>query len=166
MVNQTLSQSVPEPVVKTVNGFTKIFIGEIIERAREVQAQWAAAAARRTAATDPATATTAHPLPAGIHPIIDNPSSSNIPRASGGSNSASSQQQQQAVNHGQLTLSESPKEGSLQNHDLGPLLPAHIREALRRYRRDCEGGLAGLRCLSRGIGLRYPCATGGKKLFR
>ncbi|KAJ6185738.1 hypothetical protein N7519_007039 [Penicillium mononematosum] len=43
IVNHALSQSVPASVVTTVNGFTKVFAGEVIEMARTVQAQWAEA---------------------------------------------------------------------------------------------------------------------------
>lgn len=40
-VNHVLSQSVPPSVVTTVNGYTKLFIGEIVEKARTVQREWA-----------------------------------------------------------------------------------------------------------------------------
>ncbi|KAI9828384.1 MAG: hypothetical protein M1832_002812 [Thelocarpon impressellum] len=103
ITNQTLSQSVPEVVVKTVNGFTKVFIGEMIERAREVQTQWMAA--------ESAT-------------------------------------------------------GEADEHARGPLLPDHLREALRRYKKDKEGGGAGLRGLSLAAMNGFPTATGGKRLFR
>ncbi|KAF5014345.1 hypothetical protein F66182_14700, partial [Fusarium sp. NRRL 66182] len=43
IVNHALSQSVPQSVVTVVNGFTKVFIGEIIEKARTVQDEWAKA---------------------------------------------------------------------------------------------------------------------------
>lgn len=43
IVNHALSQSVPASVVTTINGFTKVFAGEIIEKARTVQAEWAEA---------------------------------------------------------------------------------------------------------------------------
>ncbi|KAI9707689.1 MAG: hypothetical protein M1836_000651 [Candelina mexicana] len=39
ITNQTLSQSVPAAVITTINGYAKIFIGEIIEKARQVQTQ-------------------------------------------------------------------------------------------------------------------------------
>ena len=56
-----------------------------------------------------------------------------------------------------------------------PLLPDHIREALRRYKKDKEGGGAGLKALSlsgMGVGAgaspggRFPTATGGRRIFR
>jgi transcription initiation factor TFIID subunit 11 len=40
LINQTLSQSVPGTVILAVKSVTKIFAGEIIERARKVQGQW------------------------------------------------------------------------------------------------------------------------------
>lgn len=51
----------------------------------------------------------------------------------------------------------------------GPLLPSHLREALRRYKNDSEGGAAGLRGLSltgmRGMG-GVPAREVGRKLAR
>ena len=46
ITNQTLSQSVPQSVVIAINGFTKVFVGELIGRARDVQSQWLAAASK------------------------------------------------------------------------------------------------------------------------
>ncbi|KAK8153636.1 hTAFII28-like protein conserved region-domain-containing protein [Phyllosticta citrichinensis] len=43
ITNQTLSQSVPQSVVTTINSYTKVFIGSLIERARTVQEEWQAA---------------------------------------------------------------------------------------------------------------------------
>lgn len=40
LVNQTLSQSVPASVILAVKSVTKLYAGEIIERARKVQTQW------------------------------------------------------------------------------------------------------------------------------
>ncbi|OBT46349.1 hypothetical protein VE00_02770 [Pseudogymnoascus sp. WSF 3629] len=45
LVNQTLSQSVPSNVVMAVKSVTKVFAGELIERARKIQTQWLAASA-------------------------------------------------------------------------------------------------------------------------
>jgi transcription initiation factor TFIID subunit 11 len=39
-VNQTLSQSVPMPVILAVKSAAKVFAGEVIEEARKVQTQW------------------------------------------------------------------------------------------------------------------------------
>lgn len=45
IVNQTLSQSVPPSVVIGISGYTKLLVGLLIERARDVQEQNAASAA-------------------------------------------------------------------------------------------------------------------------
>ena len=52
--------------------------------------------------------------------------------------------------------------------DLGPLLPDHFREALRRHKRDGEGGGTGLQGVSTGLGLagNGSARLGGKRLFR
>ncbi|KXL49662.1 hypothetical protein M433DRAFT_36414, partial [Acidomyces richmondensis BFW] len=42
LVNQVLGQSVPANVVLAVSAYTKLFAGELIEAAREVQAEWEA----------------------------------------------------------------------------------------------------------------------------
>lgn len=51
--------------------------------------------------------------------------------------------------------------------DLGPLLPDHLREALRRYKRDGEGDGTGMGGLSLGLGLPGKAAArgGGRRLF-
>ncbi|KAF2837963.1 TAFII28-like protein, partial [Patellaria atrata CBS 101060] len=40
ITNQTLSQSVPPSVIITINASTKVFIGQLIDMARTVQAEW------------------------------------------------------------------------------------------------------------------------------
>ena len=51
---------------------------------------------------------------------------------------------------------------------LGPLLPDHFREALRRYKRDGEGGGTGLAGISVGLGTPGigSARLGGKRLFK
>ena len=114
ITNQTLSQSVPASIVTTINGYTKVFIGELIERARDVQTEWLAA-----------------------EPTYFN---------------------------------GEPKKASdglgAEERDRGPLLPDHLREALRRYKRDREGGSAGFQGVSLGGKDIVASRTGGKRLFR
>lgn len=50
--------------------------------------------------------------------------------------------------------------------DKGPLTPAHLREALRRYKRDRDGGGAGFAGMSLEGVERTMARTGGKRLFR
>jgi len=49
----------------------------------------------------------------------------------------------------------------------GPLLPDHFREALRRYKRDGEGGGTGFAWLSLGLGVKGAGSArgGGRRLF-
>jgi len=107
---------VPQSVITTINGFTKLFIGELIERARQVQLEWMAVA---------------ETLPTGDKIAPDTPLSERIAQ-----------------------------------RDRGPLLPDHLREALRRYKRDVEGGGAGFA----GASLQGKEATaarfGGRRLLR
>jgi len=42
LTNHTLSQSVAASIVTTISGYSKTFIGEIVERARDVQLEWQA----------------------------------------------------------------------------------------------------------------------------
>ncbi|MCJ1398870.1 hypothetical protein MMC11_002071 [Xylographa trunciseda] len=125
ITNQTLSQSVPPSVITTISGFTKVFIGTIIERAREVQKQYAEAEKS---------------LPSPSH---------SRPDALAGSLSISA-------------------DVSTKAEDLGPILPDHLREALRRYKRDGEGGGAGVEGTSLGLGLSGAGSMrlGGRRLFR
>jgi transcription initiation factor TFIID subunit 11 len=116
LINHTLSQSVPVSILMTVNGYTKVFISELVERARDVQLEWLAAAEKLP--TDEAVPETA------------------------------------------------PLKERIKIEDRGPLTPDHVREAYRRYKKDREGGCAGLLGLSL-LGRESTAAkTGGRKLFR
>ncbi len=116
LANHTLSQSVPSSIVLTLMGVTKLFMGEIIERARNVQYECMV-----KSEMDP----TRQRWPEGTKPR------------------------------------EKKKE-----IDRGPITPDHLREALRRYKKDREGGSAGFLGLS-GHGVEKVAArVNGKKLFR
>ncbi|MCJ1258897.1 hypothetical protein MMC24_006731 [Lignoscripta atroalba] len=136
ITNQTLSQSVPPSVITTINGFTKVFIGTLVERAREVQQQFADAESSLPSPS-PTAGNNAHTDgDRTIDKILDD-------------------------NDDFADSTKKPK-------PIGPLLPDHLREALRRYRRDGEGGGAGLAGISLGLGLQGTGAArlGGKRLFR
>jgi len=91
-------------------------IGELIERARDVQLEWQAAAAN---------------LPTGEVMPEDASMADRISRA-----------------------------------DRGPLTPDHLREALRRYRKEHPGGGAGYSGLSLKGKEIAAARMGGRKLFR
>jgi transcription initiation factor TFIID subunit 11 len=116
LTNHTLSQSVPASIITTINGYTKVLISELVERARDVQLEW-------MAATDT--------LPTG----------EKVPE-------------------------DAPLKDRMKIEDRGPLTPDHMREAYRRYRKDREGGCAGILGLSLAGRETTAARMGGRKLFR
>lgn len=225
IVNHALSQSVPASVVTTVNGFTKVFAGEMIEKARTVQAEWAdafdesaraafeaeeaaaekaaqaradaaaAAAAQAKAATPtpsstPAPASSSAPTSNGIKKepsATDHNKLSSTPINQNHNNSTSSPAPP-PVSHASPSPSLSkpatistPSSAPLRpkrefrpppNPHRGQLLPSHLREALRRYKRDGEGGGVGFSGLSMdNLGVKGSVtwssgSIGGRRLFR
>jgi len=117
LTNQTLSQSVPKNVVTTISAYSKVFAGEIVDRARGVQRKWVAAAEK---------------LPTGERNEMGNGEGAALVR----------------------------------ERDLGPLLPDHLREALRRYKLDREGGSVGFTGLSLEGRESAAARSGGKRLFK
>ncbi|KAL9084826.1 MAG: hypothetical protein Q9165_007894 [Trypethelium subeluteriae] len=178
ITNQTLSQSVPASVVTTINSFTKVFICELIERARDVQTEWIAASERlptdepnpywerwrgelgrengsSEAINGKTTSEYAQPdATTAIEANLDD-SMTTIPDSSG------------TLTNGD---SESDKRNTwtepVQEMDRGPLTPDHFREALRRYKKDREGGGAGLQGLSLDGRENTAARMGGRRLFR
>lgn len=154
ITNQTLSQSVPPTVVTAISGSTKVFVGNLIEHAREFQLQQISP----SSSPSPPTSHASHyssDLPASSSTFINigNDDEDDI-FASGPSN-------------GNLSF-EKTKEKKV--NDLGPLLPEHLREAFRRHKHVGEGGGAGVGGVSVGLGVQGIAAArvgaGGKRLFR
>ncbi|KAL1956806.1 hypothetical protein VTO42DRAFT_6756 [Malbranchea cinnamomea] len=286
IVNQTLSQSVPPAVITTVSGFTKVFIGEMIEKARTVQSEWAEVAdslafeavekeerreaerraekareqaeraeeAARHAALDAVGEAGRRDI-AILRTEMDVADAARIAQAQNSASKANEndsvahaekpgeekqekdeikpesasreqvlqsipshtsqqrqeevqrplqtqqqgsqqrhssqqesqqqlqhaqqqQQQQQPPQSTQLTIPDSPTPSSPKrrrrspgNPHRGPLLPSHLREALRRYKRAAEGGNVGFSGLSlNGYGVKgsfvWTVRGGGRRLFR
>lgn len=198
LTNQTLSQSVPASIVTTINGYTKLFIGELVERARDVQVEWLAAknAATRAQAqklqqqttpaeqalhtngsangkvepVTPKSATSRRPtLPAGAINAAN--SMYGMPAAADGSTTVTSATQGNNVNAVDTSKVENREEVAadpyqVDERDRGPLGPDHLREALRRYKKDREGGSAGFQGLSLQGKEIAASRVGGKRLFR
>lgn len=120
LTNQTLSQSVPVSVVNAIAAYTKLFAGEIVDRARGVQKEWVAAAEK---------------LPTG---------------------------DKNEEGFGK----DGEGEPKVRERDRGPLLPDHMREALRRYKLSREGGAVGFTGLSLEGKETVAVRNGGKRLFR
>ncbi|KAJ5573815.1 uncharacterized protein N7459_008242 [Penicillium hispanicum] len=218
IVNHALSQSVPASVVTTVNGFTKVFAGEMIEKARTVQAEWADAhdqAARTAFEAEEAAAekaALAQAEAAAAQSKTGTPTPSAAPRPGTGSANFSNGVKKEEPEPGQERLSSAPAHNNLNsssspapgkyvspspssqrgqisfqspasllprrpfrpppNPHRGQLLPAHLREALRRSKRDGEGGGVGFSGLSmdnlgvKGAFTWNSGTTGGRRLFR
>lgn len=208
----------PQSVVTVVNGFTKVFIGEIIEKARTVQDEWAAAydlsarvswereqAELEAAAIAKAEAETRAKAEAEAKAKENR--ESELRSSSASSEFRSSENISKEVKNesqsptdpsnvsttvslptastSQLNATPSTPNNTTKiepnftprtfippvNPHRGQLLPDHIREALRRYKRDGEGGGTGMSGLSQPMmGVRgaftWQAGSGGKRLFR
>ncbi|KAH8434612.1 transcription initiation factor TFIID subunit 11 family protein [Aspergillus melleus] len=175
IVNHALSQSVPASVVTTINGFTKVFAGEIIEKARTVQAEWAnahdqtalAAYEAEEEAADAAAAAAAGGggTPGTLGPRVVKPQS-DPPTAMKKPDESEDRAQGPSAARPRREFKLPP------NPHRGQLLPTHLREALRRYKRDGEGGGVGFSGLSMGnLGVRGSVtwsagSVGGRRIFR
>ena len=148
-MNFTLAQSVPQNLVKAIDGYTKVFIGTLIERARDVQEEWAALQTPPNTPQQSSNVMKVESSPANgdADPGTDDTRlfDGNLPNDST-----------------QSTLKEQKE------RYLGPLLPDHLREALRRYRRDGEVQATGLTGFSVGLGMpgTGSARLQGRRLFR
>lgn len=122
IVNQTLSQSVPQSIVLTVSASAKVFIGDLVEKARDVQTEWLACESK---------------WPTG------------------------EEKEEYSTTGGKAATFFDVKE-----MDKGPLTPDHLREALRRYKKDREGGGAGLLGMSLHGKDAVASRTSGRRLFK
>ncbi|KAF2637254.1 histone-fold-containing protein [Massarina eburnea CBS 473.64] len=161
LVNQTLSQSVPANVVLAVCSYSKAFIGELVDRALTVRDEWAAARTRMPNTNIPNQVLSRGLTDAFAYKEGAKPMSNHI-RDSG--------LFYNQVDRNDTYFVDVPKETTLQDRlkesDKGPLTPDHLREALRRYKRDREGDGAGFAGLSLEGQERTLARTGGKRLFR
>jgi transcription initiation factor TFIID subunit 11 len=195
IVNQTLSQSVPPNVITTISGYTKVFVGELVERARTVQEEWAEAAdeaaiaaaeaeeaeteGKITAATS-TTSDAAAPAVVDIATITKKESKDRDvkvePSVTANVNTTiplATQSTIPGVTHSASNTQHTKKPFTLPpNPHRGQLLPSHLREALRRYKCDCEGGNVGFSGMStNGLGVKGSFVwnvrgVGGRRLFR
>ncbi|KAH7555450.1 hTAFII28-like protein conserved region-domain-containing protein [Bipolaris maydis] len=163
LVNQTLSQSVPQPIIIAVTSYSKTFIGELIDRALTVRDEWSAV---RTHLPNP-------DLPGPIlNQSLGRPSAHIKDERNKPTNTdiQSAGWYMNQVDRTQSIWKEVDKNASLQERlracDKGPLTPGHLREALRRYKRDRDGGGAGFAGMSLEGVERTMGRTGGKRLFK
>ncbi|KAH8717019.1 hTAFII28-like protein conserved region-domain-containing protein [Phaeosphaeriaceae sp. PMI808] len=163
LVNQTLSQSVPQPVIIAVTSYAKSFIGELIDRALTVRDEWTLSSTHNpNGSIPPALLIQSLQRPsAHIKDERNRPTNTDIQSANMYPNQVDRTEALWKVIGDDEGLQE-----RLRQSNKGPLTPAHLREALRRYKRDREGGGAGFAGMSL-EGVERSCArTGGKRLFR
>ena len=145
----------PPSVILTITAFSKIFIGNIIERARDVQAELAHAAERSLISPPPSNAVSPKTREDGETAAAGG-------QAGEGSLLTPDTLTQESLSEGK------PKPKKKKAQDLGPLLPDHLREALRRYKRDGVGGGAGVGGTSLGLGMpgSGSARLQGRRLFK
>lgn len=153
ITNQTLSQSVPASIVTAINGFTKVFVGQIVESARDVQAEWLVAKGEGKAEPGAGSGKTAANGTATS-------GGQEVTQTNSGATTQETQTSQQSVSAGEAGRF------AVEERDRGPLTPDHLREALRRYKKDREGGSAGFQGLSM-LGKETTASrAGSRRLFR
>ena len=178
LVNQTLSQSVPVNVVTVVSAYTKMFAGLLIEQAREVQAEWQAMEEKRADGEEnppfkrlkrsqEAHEGTSNGTTDDVN--LDSPSAVKIEKSSttppdSGTQTNGHHDDEEA--EGVLPGGAGGLSSSLDECDRGPLLPDHLREALRRYKKSRKGGTVGFTGLSLEGRESAAPRMGGRRLFR
>jgi transcription initiation factor TFIID subunit 11 len=154
LVNSIVSQSVTAAPLQAVKVYGKYFVGEIVERAREVQVEYAKAYDQTRKEEQQRRETELQTLEQKQKDMnASDPSS-------------------QMVARDIARLRREVKE-YIPNPHRGGLLPDHLREALRRYKQDGEGGGVGFQGMSHGL-LGVPGAAAwrvgdgasGRRLFR
>ena len=145
IVNQTVSQSVTALPLIAIGAYSKYFVGEIVTRALDVQKEWAQAFDARIA-------------------------SEQAEKAAKDAEKGNKEGGEKSDEHKKL---EEQKNDFVPNPHKGGLLPGHLREALRRYKGDGEGGGVGFGSTSlgwmghQGAGAwRVGNGAGGRRLFR
>ena len=184
LVNQTLSQSVPQNVVTVVSSYTKMFAGLLVEEAREVQAEWMAVEEKRADGEG-------NPVRKKIKRAHEGDGEKGgdleeveiRPKSSHGESKTNGVVKQEQSSRPTLpdTQTEALQEQSadelypggagglstsIDECDRGPLLPDHLREALRRYKKARRGGTVGFTGLSLEGREVAAARMGGRRLFK
>ena len=131
LVNATVSQSVGGPALSAVNHYSKYFVGEIVERARDVQLEFATAYDKTREEEKKWRQEKLQEL-------------------------EEKQRSGKVVDHDRLLARDIVRlrrevNEYIPNPHKGGLLPDHLREALRRYRSDGDGGGVGFEGSSHGL---------------
>ncbi len=159
LVNSIVSQSVTSAPLQAIRIYGKWFVGEIVERAREVQEEWAKAYEETRKAEKQRRQKELETL------------EEKHQQQSNGSLSLTDMQSRLLTRDIERLKREVNE--YIPNPHRGGLLPDHLREAVRRYKADGEGGGVGFQGMSHGLlGVSGPAAwrvgdgSSGKRLFR
>lgn len=154
IVNQTLSQSALPAVITSVNGFLKVFAGDLVETARQVQTE--RIAQRQIEGAQEARRVAALPAEEGqVHRISKLGTDTAFTDAA----DLSSEVLESARLH--------PNPLRVEQIDRGPIIPDDMREAYRRIKKNREGHSIGIPAMSMLGGPEAVAPrTSGKRLFR
>ncbi|KAF2858590.1 hypothetical protein K470DRAFT_236172 [Piedraia hortae CBS 480.64] len=155
LVNQVLGQSVPGSVVMAMTSFTKAFAAQIIEDAKTVQLERLAVEPKRADGSE-------------------NPAYNRLKRASerweeAHADEPGTKKQKRSDEAGEEDAPIKDLSKDIEEQHCGPLLPDHLREALRRYKKRCGGpggGTVGFTGLSLGGKQNTAPRTRGRRIFR
>lgn len=156
IVNQTVSQSVTANPLQAVQWVGKVFVGEIVELARVVQGEWAVAWEAAKLGREEGERRRRRTGEKG-----DEPEGGESPKSTTAPTTAPLVEPTQDLYDGA-------------NPHRGGLLPDHLREAVRRYKADGEGGGTGFGGYSfSNLGVKGEAVPrlgmgsgGGRRLFR
>ncbi|TQV90616.1 transcription initiation factor tfiid subunit 11 [Cordyceps javanica] len=181
VVNATVSQSVPQMVSTAVKAVAKLFAGEIIEQAREVQAEWIRAGEHQSELPLPAAAAAAAADEDGVAATDINGSGGDDGNRSshdddgGGGGGGDDDDDKTTTNNGNTSNGNGngkrSKTKSIEEMDpkRGPLRPDHLRAAWLRYRASKQSHGVGMQQLwhhQQGSGVERFSARTRKQLFR
>ena len=165
IVNQTVSQSVTALPLIAIGAYSKFFVGEIVTRALDVQKEWAAKfeenvrREREHARERELKRQQEREQKQKDERDERKPGETKMPDTTPGSQKYGD--------------AEAKKWDFVPNPHKGGLLPDHLREALRRYKGDGEGGGVGFASTSLGMmgtegagTWRVANGAGARRLFR
>ncbi|KIW12079.1 hypothetical protein PV08_09353 [Exophiala spinifera] len=170
LVNSIVSQSVTSAPLQAVRIYGKWFVGEIVERAREVQEEYAKAYDVTRQAEKERRQKELETLEEKQKEKQAQIQANN--NAGPGGGRATPDMQSRMLTRDIERLRREIKE-YIPNPHRGGLLPDHLREALRRYKADGEGGGVGFQGMSHGllgvpgsVAWRVGDGASGRRLFR
>ena len=136
IVNQTVSQSVTALPLIAIGAYSKFFVGEIVTRALDVRKEWAAA------------------FDANIEKERERQRQREIEQEQKRKGDEEAKEKNMSETKAGAAKNDDDKVKKIElvpNPHKGGLLPDHLREALRRYKADGEGGGVGFGNTSLGM---------------